>query len=450
MHIQNNEKTVVMKNLKVSVITPIYNRREFCQSALKFLRAQTLQYIEFIIVDDGSTDGSYEYLVKNTKFDKRFKIFKMNKNSGPSVARNLALKHVSGEYIGFFDIDDEIPADYFESLLNTAVQNKSDIVFASYNNIPHIKTGNINQLCDKIGCLRNGSLWDKLFLFNLIKQHNIEFPIGRYCADNVFVFTAFYYANQITLCNQPVYKYILRQDSIGIDTKKREKRKVDALYITQQIMEFIKNNKFDDISLDACYYFLTKSLNSYKLDKDFIHSFDVLIREITPKGVKANRKKTKVSLKMMFLKLKRMFGIISRQTYNERLLCHKMEKSGLFDAKWYLAQNPDVKRAKVNPVRHYFEFGWTEGRNPSPKFDNNAYLSMHSDVAAAKVCPLVHYIEFGRDEGRLIKPVNGAAKRLSKPRSLSEKLQYAWEYPIRAHDEYHKLKDKIKNLKNSK
>ena len=440
----------IKNNCKISVIIPVYNRRDFCDNAYRLLTAQTLQDIEFVFVDDGSTDGSYEYLVKKTKADKRFKIFRSNKNSGPATARNFALKHISGKYIGFFDIDDEIPANYFESLLNTAEQNKSDIVFTSYNNIPHEKIGNITEMADKIASLHNGSLWDKLFLSSLILRNNITFPSGRYCADNVFVFMAFYYAHQITLCDAPVYKYIVRPDSIGFDTQKREKRKQDVLYITEQIMNFVNKKQFNRDSLDATYCFLNRSLNSYRNDADFNKEFQKLTSSIQPNKIIQKNKKNHGGLIMLLLKLGHLFGIISSKKYQERLLRHRVKKSGLFNAKWYLAQNPDVKDSRTNPIKHYLSFGWREGRNPSPKFDNDAYLSMHSDVAAANICPLVHYIQFGRDEGRLIKPVNGAAQQLSRSHSLREKLQYAWEYPIRVHEKYHRLKDKIREIKKSK
>ena len=303
---------------------------------------------------------------------------------------------------------------------------------------------------DKIGCLRNGSLWDKLFAASLIKEHNLTFPVGRYCADNFFVFTACYYAKQITLCNQPTYTYTLQPDSIGVDIKKQKKRKADALAVTELLVNFIKHNDFDRQSYDACYHFLTKSLNSYRLDKEFCRMFNKLTKHIRHKTGDVVRKNIKDSLTMMFLRLKRIFGIISRQRYGELFLEHEIKQSGLFDVKWYLMKNPDVKKAQVDPVRHYLEFGWAEGRNPSLRFDNNAYLSMYPDVAAAKMCPLVHYIKFGRDEGRFVKSVSGDAIRTCSKRTFGQKVAYAWEYPIRVHDKYHRLKDEIRNLKHGK
>ena len=100
-----------MKHTKVSVIIPVYNRVNLVDGALEILKSQTLKDIEFLIIDDGSKDGSYDYLVKTTKSDERFKIFKFDENSGPSNARNFAINQATGEYIGFFDIDDKMICD---------------------------------------------------------------------------------------------------------------------------------------------------------------------------------------------------------------------------------------------------------------------------------------------------------------------------------------------------
>src|SRR6266478_5757059 len=74
--------------------------------------------------------------------------------------------------------------------------------------------------------------------------------------------------------------------------------------------------------------------------------------------------------------------------------------SGLFDSSWYLAENPDVAAAGMDPVKHYMLHGWKEGRDPSTSFVTRAYLSANPDVAAAGENPLLHYILHGKAEGR--------------------------------------------------
>ena len=74
-----------------------------------------------------------------------------------------------------------------------------------------------------------------------------------------------------------------------------------------------------------------------------------------------------------------------------------IKKSKLFDSEYYLAQNEDVKRAKIDPIKHYLKFGWKEGRNPSINFDGNEYLNKRPDVKVAGICPLVHYLLFVKE-----------------------------------------------------
>lgn len=81
-----------------------------------------------------------------------------------------------------------------------------------------------------------------------------------------------------------------------------------------------------------------------------------------------------------------------------------IRKSGLFDPVYYLMNNPDVRAADVDPLRHFVKFGWIEGRNPSAKFDIKFYLDSNPDVKQSGENPLVHYIEYGAKEGRRTLP----------------------------------------------
>jgi O-antigen biosynthesis protein len=84
---------------------------------------------------------------------------------------------------------------------------------------------------------------------------------------------------------------------------------------------------------------------------------------------------------------------------------HELEKqeileSGLFDGKYYLSTYADVASANVDPLSHFINYGWKEGRNPSEHFETNFYLETYSDVKESKVNPLTHYVRFGKKEER--------------------------------------------------
>lgn len=71
-----------------------------------------------------------------------------------------------------------------------------------------------------------------------------------------------------------------------------------------------------------------------------------------------------------------------------------------FDRDWYLSVNPDVARARVDPVEHFLSHGWQEGRDPHPRFSTREYLNNYPDIARAGVNPFVHFLQAGRAEGR--------------------------------------------------
>ena len=84
---------------------------------------------------------------------------------------------------------------------------------------------------------------------------------------------------------------------------------------------------------------------------------------------------------------------------------HALNPNAYFDTAYYLAHNPDVAAAHLNPLLHYESNGWHEGRNPSAAFSTRAYLAANPDVAAANLNPLQHYLTNGQAEGRLAIPV---------------------------------------------
>ena len=78
-----------------------------------------------------------------------------------------------------------------------------------------------------------------------------------------------------------------------------------------------------------------------------------------------------------------------------------LNPDALFDTSFYLAQNPDVKAAGVDPLKHYEAYGWREQRDPSLLFSTSKYLAANPDVQAAGAPPLPHYVQYGQNEGRM-------------------------------------------------
>ena len=425
--------------IKVSVISPIYNREQWVKNLLDNLQPQTLKEIEFIIIDDGSSDKTYELLQNKSKGDNRFQITKSPENKGPYHARNIGLAQAKGEYIGFFDCDDKISEDYFENLYEQAKAENADIVYGLYNSIPH-RIKKIQRQSDKFKVLKNGAIWDKLYRKEYLDTKHISFTEGLYTADNLFVLQAFWLTDSITLVSSPNYEYTIQEDSIGKDETKQVKRKKDILEVLQKALVLRDAQSLTDIARYEYDRFLIRSLCDYPKDKHFQAQFYKIL------GIK-NKPEKEISMKLAVLKFIRLFHLISKEKYNKKRQIELVKASGLFDAKWYLAQNPDVKEKKLGAAKHYVKLGWREGRNPSLKFDGNQYLSDYPEVAEKGICPLVHYIINGQREGRYYSSVSGERNQPQvSEMNWYGKLRYALEYPIRLQEECDRLKAEIKAM----
>ncbi len=424
---------------KVSVITPIYNRENWVENLVAQLKGQTLQEVEFIVVDDGSTDKTLEKIKQLTKNDRRFNVIASPENKGPYCARNLGLEKAQGEYIGFFDSDDKIPADYFQSLYGQAAAENADVVYAIYNNIAH-RINKIQNLQDKFKVLKNGAIWDKLYRREYLNSQHIRFVEGLYTADNLFVLQVFLRTSKIVLTQTPNYEYAIQEDSIGKDIAKQAKRKKDIIKVLKKALALKRQNHLSEEEQDEYLQFLRRSLCDYPQDKKFQKQFHKTL------GLK-NEPEKEENMKLRLLKLVRLFHLISKEKYNQKRQIELVKASALFDTTWYLAQNPDVKEKKIGAAKHYVKCGWKEGRNPSPKFDGNQYLADYPEVAAKGICPLVHYIISGQKEGRCYSSASGQVVQPNREEmSWYGKLRYALEYPIRLQEECDRLKAEIKEL----
>lgn len=208
----------------VSVIIPIYNVKKFIPRGIKQVLQQTYQDIEIILVDDGSTDGSYEDCIEIAKSDPRITVFHQN-NQGAGSARNLGLANAKGEYIYFFDIDDEIDAvliEYNVEVMNT--QNVDMVVFGYKNIEPKfdsvsdvvfpetIVEGNsklkdifVNEFVLKV----NGFVWNKFYRKSFIDKYHLKFPDLKIQQDEVFNLYCYRYLDKLFLSSRVLYNYYI-------------------------------------------------------------------------------------------------------------------------------------------------------------------------------------------------------------------------------------------------
>jgi glycosyltransferase involved in cell wall biosynthesis len=86
---------------------------------------------------------------------------------------------------------------------------------------------------------------------------------------------------------------------------------------------------------------------------------------------------------------------------NERI--RKIKESNLFDMEWYLSEYEDVRLSGIDPIKHFLEYGFSEGRLPSKDFDCDWYLNRYRDVKESGINPFLHYVLYGKFEQRLTK-----------------------------------------------
>lgn len=117
---------------KVSVVMPVYNAQRFIKDAIDSVLNQSYTDFEFIIVDDCSTDNSYEIMSEYAKNDSRVKVYKNEQNKGVSYTRNVGVCKAKGEYVALIDSDDMWECNKLEKQINVfKTQPETDICFTA-------------------------------------------------------------------------------------------------------------------------------------------------------------------------------------------------------------------------------------------------------------------------------------------------------------------------------
>ena len=218
----------IKDTVKLSVVVPVYNTEKYLKKCLNSLVHQTLENIEIIVINDGSTDNSAAICEYYAKEHKQIRFINNTENSGLSYVRNLGIAESLGDYIGFVDSDDYIEINMFEKLYKSIIKNNCDIAICNYiklteagevlheskyykNFNERVIDNNINNL---INIVNYGDImaWNKLY-----KQHlfnDIQYPVKKTFEDVQTTCKLIEKAEKIVYINDPLYYYISREDSI--------------------------------------------------------------------------------------------------------------------------------------------------------------------------------------------------------------------------------------------
>lgn len=290
--------------MKVSVIIPVHNAENHITKCIENCKKQTFQDFEVLFIDDCSTDKTAEIISDTKEQDCRFRLFSLKEHLHQGYARNVGLQNSKGDYIVFFDVDDEYSPTFIEKMYNKITQDNADMTACKFNvineelklvenhefgmftdfpknfhkgfNYSQIKQK--NQLFDKVNVV-----WDKIYDRNFLKKHNIQFPEKNfYKEDVIFTFRCIFRANKISILNESLYTYKINPQKYNKSMFQKEEI-FDCFEMLISVEEDLKALKLFDkfnyafmnyeiYSLQYFYKILEQSFHEeffYKLQKSY-------------------------------------------------------------------------------------------------------------------------------------------------------------------------------------
>lgn len=219
------------------IIIPSYNVKSYIIDCIdSIISQQTTVRFQIKVIDDGSTDGTWELLQKYDFFSNVTLIRKNNGGSGSAL--NTGLKEIEAKYVMFVDADDQLMPNAIQSLFDAAnAHQEADIVEGQYEyfNSHRIicRSNSMTGLGDDWSVLQ-GYQWLKIykaFLFN-----GIGFPEGCWHQDTVGLMVRYGYARKVMVIPDVIYRY--RQNKTGISfSAKKSYKAIDSFWVTKKLLE---------------------------------------------------------------------------------------------------------------------------------------------------------------------------------------------------------------------
>lgn len=254
---------------KISVIIPTYNTEQYIKDCIDSILNQTYQNFEIIVINDGSTDNTLEVL--NGIKDKRISV-KTIENSGQGVARNLALKEATGDYIAFIDSDDFIEPVTFEVALKRILEDESDLVYfdwkyyyqktekygyVSKEEFFHKKVLE-NEECKELLKIQHYFTVNKLYKKSFLLENNIKYG-ERYIYEDVpFWVKVCMNANKVSVIHSPLYSVRTNETSTTKSNLNTDRHVNGFIKAFDESIKEIKDEKHK-------YYFLNYMMNKFLL-----------------------------------------------------------------------------------------------------------------------------------------------------------------------------------------
>lgn len=209
----------------VSVVVPVYNKAPFLPDAFRSFDMQTYENVEWVIVDDGSTDASRDVcLLWKPKRGTSRVICK--ENGGASSARNEGLRRAEGEYVLFWDADDVQDQNAIDRMVGAALDEDADVVvsaikriegdgreqdlFVCERHVAHAEQALIEWFQEKVST----GPCTKLIRKPLLDKNHILFEEGVINEDAMWTAEVLCSAGTIVFLGEPLYHYVSRPGSV--------------------------------------------------------------------------------------------------------------------------------------------------------------------------------------------------------------------------------------------
>lgn len=262
----------------ISVIVPVYKVEQYLDDCIQSLINQTYQYLEIILVDDGSPDNCGKICDHYAEVDNRVRVIH-KENGGVSDARNVGIREASGKYIGFVDSDDYVDKYFYEYLMKLAKKYDADIVECCSISfvdeiLPHaiederIKVLNPKQWLTETNLedFFASVFWNKIYKKDIFQD--ITCPVGRHYEDEAVIYQLVYRANKIVRGKSALYFYRQRKNSITDNEKNIEEtvQRFTALYEKCLFFKEHEEPELEEFSYSKLMIFLISAFTIWNND----------------------------------------------------------------------------------------------------------------------------------------------------------------------------------------
>ncbi len=286
-----------LKNIKISVIIPVYNVEKYIEQCLESVLNQTLKDIEIIVINDGSTDSSLKKIEKY-KNDKKIIIID-KKNEGVSKTRNIGLQKANGKYVYFIDSDDYLESDVvLEKLYIKSEEENLDILNFDYYEVhkdekKYIKNLKAEKLIKNeiIKSLLNGKewgiIWNKLIKKDLFLKNKILFPENIFFREDLItVIKLIYFSKRMGKINEAFYNYIQHEKQTIKNFDKKRILMNDYNFILELKSFFESENQLKKYSDAIEKIQVDLYCNTFRLKNRKLEIYKILSKKLTKENIK--------------------------------------------------------------------------------------------------------------------------------------------------------------------